>query len=449
MYLFYVFILCVLAFATYSYKNDRFLNSICSLIWLVLMASPFLMQYNTFHVSFRDTQLVGILLIGFAFLTAELLFFTKHKDIAREENISINTHVVYACAIVIVTIQLSHLILMPNIPIFTYLLNFKNDKSLTILREASSKLLHVPEILKYVYQTSNIIAPCLALILLFRNKWLGLLFILFTLFYSVATTAKTMGILYIAILLIPVYFSNKKIRVTINTLSLLATYILVSLSVVFYLQTKPDNKEYLNIEMQSPRTYTLGDQFRTLGLMPFETQRDTVIPATLTRLKGLFYRAVLVPAEVSQVWYAYYPKVKGQFISTYGLLPSDRKRPDFVHPSNEVGIWGYVNKYPKDYLPSIHAYSSIDAEIYSRFGIAGIFVVSLLLLFIVYSLQSSNMDFKSNDLLIFKVSALLILALYSPMSSLQAMLFAHGLLVIFFILIAVHFYKKLNSKKMR
>jgi hypothetical protein len=438
MYLLYTFILSALFFATLSCVKDRLIHSLCSLSWLILMVLPFLMQYNSFHASYRDTQMIGILSIGMAFLLAESLFSYKHrKSLGLEQPLTFNIKVTYAAALVIVAVQILHLLLMPEIPIITYLHNFKNDQSLTILRESASKLLHIPELFKYLFQLTNVIAPALAVILFKKSKRWALPFIAITIFYSFATTAKTMTVLYSAILLIPLYYQLNKIRKLINFSALAFTYCLAIYSFAFYIYTKPASLDYLEVERENARTFTIADRHRIFGLVPFEKHENRSSSAIEARIKGLFYRAILVPSEVSHIWYSYYPAVKGDFIGFYGLTPETRNSESFVHPSNEVGIWAYVKKFPKDYLDSIHAYSSMDAEIYSRFGLSGVFLISLLLFFIVVYLLPTTTNFKTNDAIIFKFSGLLIIALFSSMASLQAMLLAHGLIIIFFIILAV------------
>jgi hypothetical protein len=152
-------------------------------------------------------------------------------------------------------------------------------------------------------------------------------------------------------------------------------------------------------------------------------------------LNSLVYRVVLVPSDVAARWYQYYssaaqPLGWASIISRSGQADA---------PSRLVGNWAYVGKFPDLYRSYINAYSSIDADAYSRAGLVGaVFVVTLLAL--LRLVMAAAWSWMIVGRVAYAVGMAMLFAL--PMqASLQAIFVANGLFIVLSLLFAWKIWK--------
>ena len=133
----------------------------------------------------------------------------------------------------------------------------------------------------------------------------------------------------------------------------------------------------------------------------------------------------MAPVEVSNNWYKYYIDNNNQERSIFDLLNRDPSN----QASNIVGLWAYERNWPDNYLTSVNAYSSLDADAYSFGGLYIIFLVSLLLLLIRMYVGNVNQN-APPIVKMFEGLALVQLIVFPFQSSIQAIMLAQFLFVI-------------------
>jgi hypothetical protein len=155
-----------------------------------------------------------------------------------------------------------------------------------------------------------------------------------------------------------------------------------------------------------------------------EPGTELMAPSTLgADLDVYVYRAALVPMEVSNRWYMFFPGVSGGYRGIDDIL-FWRRPGNWVHPATAVAAWAYAERFPKRYLPSARAYASIDADAYAHGGLWIVMLVSILFA----AIRAALGWIRTPDLIgssVYGVS----LALFSFLpfqASLQALLVAQG-----------------------
>jgi hypothetical protein len=133
----------------------------------------------------------------------------------------------------------------------------------------------------------------------------------------------------------------------------------------------------------------------------------------------LVYRIFLSPVDVSNRWYTYYEFIAQEKRSLTGLIKREEAK-----ASNIVGRWAYYERFPNNFLPSINAYSSVDADAYSFGGLGYVVIVGFLCLLIrLYSVWVRS---KPGGLIFSPlITAYLVIFLFQ--ASFQAILIAQGL----------------------
>jgi hypothetical protein len=133
------------------------------------------------------------------------------------------------------------------------------------------------------------------------------------------------------------------------------------------------------------------------------------------------YRVFFTPTDVSAWWYRYYgenPHRNFQEILSRDLT---------FQPSNVIGVMAFFDRFPKSYLKTVSAYSSVDADAYS-FGWPFVWLAASLLLLIRFI---STLGLNSSRLMDRSMGAILLggLILFPFTASIQALLFAQGMLL--------------------
>ena len=128
----------------------------------------------------------------------------------------------------------------------------------------------------------------------------------------------------------------------------------------------------------------------------------------------------------------YYPNLYGDFLGFYGLSPSSRNSPNFVHPANRLGLWAYRSRFPDHYFESVRAYCSIDADAYSRWGFLGVIALALLLFIMRILWKLFRIEGQIGTALY--ASLLFVLGSALPAASLFAILLANGVFMYFIML---------------
>jgi hypothetical protein len=439
---------CVVVIASGAVRNIRLrkeIESLPGIVWLLLMAVPFLYQLPEFAEPYRSVQALGISVIGFAIVAGDYWSGSRHQLDERE----ITEVAVFGDArlygLLFFVFAAYHLSLLDNIPVIEKLFGSnQSDRALQWMREETSKLLPVTDLLKYVFTWNvNIFAPVAILLLLAKRKYVWAAVVMAAAVgYSIMSLAKVPVFLLLLILLVALLRSSSlRVRYRIylaGTLVVIpvawhASNFLVHhpLSVLNY---KAETEVIARLEFaeDDPRAdLTMGDHTR---LRPRE-EHDALTFAE-KRYNYFVYRLFLGPSDVSSRWYQYFPKESGGFIGLSGLTNETRKVAG-MHPARRVGKWAYTDRFPDRYLQTAQAYASVDADAYGRFGIPGIFVAGILVLgiriLLRWLLNASPVSQAAYSV------GLVLYALLWPMASVQAVFVSNGLLLVLVLMAVVKF----------
>lgn len=455
------FIFFIILFRKNWIKNQIF-EIMPTFIWTALIVLPFILQLSYFESSTIFEQAFGIFFIGFTFLISDNLKVPKWIN---SKNSRDNEHIIYLVSVgitlLILVVQFYHLFHMPSIPIIEkYLHPQLGIEKISSMREAASKILDVHPIVIYFGQSSLLIVPILSFILFFSRKYI-LLFslIAFSIFYAISTTATgpIASMIFVSIFVLYAYLKSniQKILSKIIGIGMLSVLIITSLQYLrlnYHIHPYADKAETYRQEFSNPpiaaggksMKFNLGDYIRrnflhsSLGEKSLEIKLIASYP---------FYRIFIVPVEVSHRWYQYFSQKEK--IGFYGLTPSSRENEKFRHPSNQVGIWAYRNRWPLVYAETVSAYASADADAYSRWGLLGIIIVSILIGSLRIGIKLIDNETPLSKSVYFSIIAMI--AYTMPVGSFFASIVAQGvgLLVFVYILLSLPaiVFKKIGVKK--
>lgn len=326
--------------------------------------------------------------------------------------------------------------------------------ALAQLREESSKLSGLPRPFIYLCQAGVFLTPALVLALWRLGFWyLSLPLCFFGLFYAQSTLSKgpiLVSLFLYGILLWPrltVQWRRPSFRlaVGIGFLGLCWGLFHITLHPLGLLRYRVPDQAQQAVTEEARRqlgdkpvpAFTLADHSRLMD--------DLVEPGQLSflerKMNYLVYRVFLTPVEVSHRWYAYFPRASGGFLGLGSLLGHG----DRPHPSNEVGVWAYQSRFPKRYLSSVHAYGSADADAYARGGVLALFMA----VFFIGLLRAALGEWMSPLPLLrdLTITGTVLLGLFLPMASLQALIAAQGVgLIVAVVLTAEAVHRIKHSK---
>ena len=393
-------------------KNRSWYEFLPSIFWQGIIVASFLFQFFSFDQTYVGIQGISIAIFSIGIFLGDWLK-VPHRDRKLAFNGINPVYFAYGLIMFSAALHLTHLLYMPEIPLVTKLTDkimpmwewlttgsfseidaVEADARYMQLREKSSKLLDVPLLFIYICHGSLLVlAPFAISICLAHKKWLASSSALaFFLFYSRASLSKGTALLFMAIVFVNVWFLlPERFRKTVIKVGVPLMFV-GAIYPAYFLFSNPGSlmnyqvpqekleKYYDSIGTQEniPSIITYGDRSR------FFENKDLVqeLKPREKTVNYFFYRAFLVPVEVSHFWYQYYPKNSNDYLGFYGLTPSTRNSADFIHPANSLGIWAYRARFPTHYLESVRAYCSIDADAHSRFGLWGVLLIAMLVLFV-------------------------------------------------------------------
>jgi len=419
------------------------------------MVVPLFLQKNYFSSNHIKEQIFGVFLVGFLLLAADCITFRRQSFSISSQTTpnKLDNNFINLIAVALIGLQILHLLSMPNVPLFAKLFTTASQLELSQLREQSSKLLQIPTWFIYLAQTSILATPAIVYSFVIQRRYiLGIFLAVFAAFYAFSTLAKGPILMFVTILLVLCYELMKtRYRFVIRTSALVVALVALGASGIEILSGKIEVARQGKLsgpinEKPGELSFTWGDHHRVFGVFP-----KGIIDWPLRfekRSSSLLYRAIIVPPEVSHRWYTFYPEISGEYIGFYRLTPSTRNHPEYRSPSNTVGKWAYLQRFPYSYGESVHAYASVDADAYARWGTKGLIAVGIMI-FVLRCLLGwlgvgGSFIFRSIFL-----SAITIIALGLPNSSLQAILVAHGVLIFLLVLLCLFLIEFFNYNRKR
>lgn len=418
-------------------KND--VEMLPSLIWLLVMVVPFVVQFDTFPENRRLIQSFGVMFIGICLFVGDSI---NARQVTQETTVShrlakwSGNYWLYAALFLFMAAL--HLSLLPHIPfVEKYVHGVGDSRELSQMREETSKLLAVPALLKYAFNwIVNIIAP-LAVVLAIRQKhyfW-ALSFIGLAGLYAAMSLAKApLSILAIVLVTTLIYRCSYRRRLYgYLAMTLLCTpivwdahnfFVSNPLS-IFNLKSPPEAVAALSLPEDDPRKQlTIGDRSR---LVPSQVSNENLLTAREERYNYYAYRVFLGPADVSSRWYQFYPAYSAGFVGLQGLTLANKDHAE-MHPARRLGKWAYAERFPDKYFETVQAYASVDADAYARFGVVGVIAAGVILVVLRLMLKVFRGTSHLSETLY--VIGLVLYGLLWPMASLQAVFVSNGLVVV-------------------
>lgn len=419
-----------------------------SAAWQVFMAMPFLMNSGGIKPEVAILQAFGISMVTLALAIGDKIGAQRAALAHGPDTESTVADILWrlgaiVAAIAIVILPIYHLMQAGTIPLLS---NFWQRASLEAAqdRENFSKLLDIPQIFKYAFNWVSLVFGPLLVIYIFpksKTSWLWCIalgaVIIWIATYALLSTARAPWVLFIIFssTATVVYWGANWQRLSrwlvMSFLTVTLTIgVIRSVELVHYQNNEgikdPNYRTVIeSIPSKNPLMgFTLGDVARLMG--------DSRI-LTLPFMNTITYRAFLVPSEVSSHWYAFFPNVAGNWREISELIGKPVSKTPAA--SNRVGRWAYYQRFTKFYGPTVSAYSSMDADAYSFGGLIYTFIAAAILFFIRL-LAAVKTGTKRTQ----AVSALIIvqIGLLISSASLQAILFAQGMLILITVLIISH-----------
>lgn len=412
-------------------------GGIVSLGWAVFMVGPFLANYAFLNPGYRDLQgmLVGVVGAGLllADMAAAAILRRRGEEKAEQfacavKGCGMTAWLGMVLAVVFVGLTGLHLAVTPDIPIFSLLSGGSIDEVLE-KRSMFSRDMPIPLVVRYLFSFAIVLfgLPAFAMFVMARKLVAAGLILAWILFYAAAGAAKgpvvlsVMIVAGVALMVLPAVWARRLIVAGLGA----AVCLLAVMPVLSYVT--PDGLVYNAAHMPAK-----GDGFyRHLG--DFGRMREAGVnnehfPVVTRELEYVMYRVFLTPVEVSARWYEYF----GQYPITqvhFGRVVHDSRTGRAAHPANLVGEWFYYGHYPEHYTPEVHAYASVDADAWARFGWWG-FALAVLGLMGIRVFTAVMHDRNSPSQGIFTFIALVLMAALPPSSSFQALVVAQGLGVV-------------------
>ena len=434
-------ILCLLltTFAlVWALRGGRPLELLPSTFWGLSAIIPFLYLRQDFPPDVAGTQAMGIAIAGFALLVgdvASLVFFSgRDRPLAAPGKLDRQLiFALLALAAFTILLPVIHVSLQERIPLLTRLFETgSTPRELSAEREQFSKLLHVPGFIKIMFNWVLVVAapPLIVSLIALRRYMLAALAMLWSALYALLSLA--------AFPLVLTGFCCAVGLVSFRGLRWQRAFMLalVAGGVVWMgagvYRAHVFNDWYRTLDKSSiPAARWERLKASDLPLTPGDIDRIqdpgtplSVKPTFGTRVDNLLRRSVLIPMEVSDRWYAYFPTQSAGFRKWGELLPWMRGS-TWVHPAHAVAQWGYRRLFPERYTESTMAYASIDADAYSLGGLFTVaFVLSGLAVLRISFAALGRSDLLSKALYYCGLGAL---AIFPFQASLQAMLISQGL----------------------
>ncbi len=433
-----------LALSALAMRKGRPLQTLPSLFWTASAVAPFLYLQSFFPTKAAGEQALGLVVVTLALLAsdAESLFLGKASTVAESKRPIVADRltkiVMVFLATFVILIPILHLLALDRIPFLVRLFDpSATGQQLSLEREQFSKLLHVPQIAKLLPNWMQVVAaPTLMVMLAVTGRWLlALVTAVWCGFYAVASLAMFPIVLlaFITIVGLVGFQTVRRQRIFMSAILILS----VAWIVAGIVRGETYAAWYASLDMNmipAARLERLKAHDRPLTPGDIDRVQDPGTPLAVpgsfgSHIDSLLRRSVLIPMEVSNRWYAFFPEQAGRYRPLADLLPSRRIA---EHPARQVAEWGYRRLFPERYTASTMAYASLDADANAFGGLGAVAIAALILAacrFLIAVLPS--LDLLSRSASWCALGALTILPFQA---SIQAILISQGIALYLFLL---------------
>jgi hypothetical protein len=298
-----------------------------------------------------------------------------------------------------------------------------------------SKNLNVSIFYKYAFQwVCTVFGPLAFTLLVIQKKYFfALVVCIWVVIYSVLSTARLPVLLFLFFSALGIsQIIPEILRKIIGAIIfiLCAGFLFLSIQRMgeinsWYLENTSSNLAITNFNESS----VAKDPLRQLTLNDIERIEGVKIEGAYSpTVNFLIYRIFLSPADVAHHWYKFYEQVAREKRSAWDLITPPKVGE--LRASNLVGRWAYYERFPNNYLETISAYGSIDADAYSFGGLICVLLVGFIYLALrIYTIKLGAHAIGR------VISPIMIgyFVVFLAQSSLQAILVAQGLFVLILI----------------
>ena len=419
-------------------RNHAWLEMLPSIFWYFFISLPFIFLVNFLDGYFLVVQFIGIVIISLSLLISDFIgmqtfklsninFRTAEKWIPSKSRKRLLVAVIISFLLAIPVI---HIMTTHTFPISQFFFSHTGGFDLADARQKFTKGAQLPLLSEVLIAWYIPLVSTLGIYLLWRlgYRLFSFFSLIYISFYSIVGLEKIPFVFLIFSLLIAfVYRYGSKIklqkRVIIGITGILI--LLTSLGQLYVSQVNRDNNFKNSSEYESSKLLgylTPSDTYR------FDVRPVTSIPGPVI---GLTYRTVLTPIDVSFRFYQYF-SLENEFKRDLLEIITLKEKPK---GTNLVGNWAFTDRFPSKYTKYIDAYSSIDADSFSIFGIFGVLIAGMLL--VVLRICFVQLRSKSH-FGVFAYGVFISYISFMPFQSgVTSMLLSKGLLVLLFLTWAV------------
>ena len=381
-------------------RNHAWLEMLPSIFWYFFISLPFIFLVNFLDGYFLVVQFIGILIISLSLMVSDFVGMQTFKSSninfrSAEKWIPSKSRKRLLVAVIIsflLAIPVIHIMTTHTFPISQIFFSHSGGFDLADARQKFTKGAQLPLLYEVLIAWYIPLLSTLGIYLLWRLGYRLFSFIsfIYIALYSIVGLEKVPFVFLIFSLLISfVYRYRSKIKlqkhVIVGITGIL--FLLTSIGQLYVSQVNRDNNFINSSEYESSKLLgylTPSDTYR------FDVRPNTNIPGPIL---GLTYRTVLTPIDVSFRFYQYYYFESVNDRNWFDIVTS-REEPK---GTNLVGRWAFTDRFPSKYTKYIDAYTSIDADSYSIYGLFGILFAGLLLiaLRICFSVLRFKTEFSS------------------------------------------------------
>jgi hypothetical protein len=417
-------------------NTRHFFQVLPSTVWVVAMLTPFCLLQKYFPINLAFKQGVAITLVAVVLQICD--YYSLRLKSRTSSNMTpihnLNFDVFFAVALTIsIVIPLLHYIIAKQIPLVYQISGKYSPEQIADFRENFIKLLDVPSYLKiipnYVFA---FFGPYSLLVLIDRRKYLeaSSLFC-WCVFYALSSTADLPLIIFLGTTLLGAIPLLSQTKVKVASIVVASGLLLTIFSGVILI--KGINSSSRSCAIESSNVSTPGDVWRSCSgenIVWFNIATDRI-----------GYRVFITPVEVSNLWYRYYGEEEQRVRSIGSIFNRDLSQT----PANLIGNWSFVEKFPGKYKKSNSSYSSLDADA-SSFG-PQFFLLMLIGLFFMRLSATFHFRFPSQRTAVISGFMVAQLSIFPFQSSIQAILFSQGFLIILGVyMLQVRFDKRSQQK---
>ena len=336
----------------------------------------------------------------------------------------------YGLAAIAVGLGVTHLALMPRVPLFEVLSGYSDFYQVSIDRENAAKLLNVPSIVKYAFTwDSSILLPILfAGTILQRWRWRSILIGAFGLIYVTAPLDKFPSLIFVFSAFVALAVRDRRRAFS----WVLVIGVVASLVPAYLITESLQISTAIHHAVGAPMVQTTPPPdvgtAPPAGEVPVTSIAGVKLPGPVANLLDLTLRRIgSGPADVTYQWFSYFPAVHS-FLYGTGWEPWRVLSSNHQSAANMVGLWAYYG-HAGYRLTSLSAYAGFLADGWAEFGYVGVVIACIWLFAFAVVIELMRVFTDKPFCLACYAPCLLMLAATAPISGVMAMTFSLGLVL--------------------